>query len=76
MYIVTETKGTQTDVRGVFENRAVYDRNIDTILQKARMGSTVDVHTGKFNSYLQTCRFIERYHIQLVPETRKAVRVK
>lgn len=78
MYIVTETAyaSHKTDVRGVFENRTVYDRNIDYILDKAAMNSTVKVYTGKANSYLPQCRFIESFRIKIVPEARKAVRIK
>lgn len=76
MYIVTETLGVTTNVRGVFENRITYDRNIDHILDKACMNSTINVYTGKANAYLPKCRFIESFAIKVVPEARKAVRIK
>ncbi len=79
MYMVTEHNteaDTQVQVRGVFANRDIYDRNIDKILQTSVLGSIVNVYTGKANAVLLECRCIDSFAIKIVPEVRQAVRIK
>jgi hypothetical protein len=76
MYIVTEHTTTETHVRGVFDNRTILDRNIQKILDAAKLGSVVHVRTGKANTVLETSRDIEVYRIKLVPQVRQAVKVR
>jgi hypothetical protein len=76
MYIVTEHTEKETHVRGVFANRTLKNRNIQKILDSAKLGSVVHVRTGKANTILYTSRDVEVYKIKLVPQVQQAVKVK